>query len=257
MALVPNLVYGQTQLQPARNPEDARLLNVALKASTSYLRGQVLGQMTGTELNAVQVLAITGTATGGSVVFTTGAYPFTSGGPTTVTLPYNATLAQAQAGFDAAYGAGNTVVSGGPWPGSALTVNFTGALSAQPITTMTQTNTLTGTTPGVTITPTAGVVNTGLWGPYAHGNSDGTQVGKLLLMYPCTTDASGNISIGSGGGGSDIPGYTQSHAPAYYAGIFRTEELAGLPTAGNLAADLPGARIIVGDLVSGLIALPV
>jgi hypothetical protein len=69
-------------------------------------------------------------------------------------------------------------------------------------------------------------------------------------MYGCVVDALGNITISA-----EIPGLTELSAAAYYKGTFRTEELVGLPTAGNLAVDFPGAVVHIGDLVSGVIAI--
>jgi hypothetical protein len=37
----------------------------------------------------------------------------------------------------------------------------------------------------------------GVYGPYASGNSDGTQNPTHILQYQCVTDASGNVTFGA------------------------------------------------------------
>jgi hypothetical protein len=249
MALAPIATYSESQLQPCYNPKSARLRHVNLAAGP-YLRGQCLGQITDTEAAAVQTLTITGTATAGNAVFS--GQPYTYGAASLFTLQWNSTAAQAQAALDAVYGVGNTKVTGGAWPGTGLAVTFIGALSAQPVPAITvSANNLTGTTPVPVVTQTTpGALNTGTFTAYAHGNSDGSQVIKAVLMYGCTVDALGNITISA-----EIPGLTELSAAAYYKGTFRTDELVGLPTAGNLAVDFPGAVVHIGDLVSGVITI--
>lgn len=250
MPLSPILTYGQSQLQPARDPRTARMMNVNLAAGT-YVRGTVLGEVTDTEADAIQTLTVTGTPTGGTTLLT--GQPINSGNPSTILLPYNATAAVAQPLFDAVYGVGNTIVGGGALPGTPLTVKFTGALSAQPITAIVvTTNSLTGgSSPVLAVTTsTTGVVNVGTFAPYVHGNSDGTQVAKGILQYGCTVDASGNVTISN-----EWTGFTEKAVPMYYKGTFRTEELVGLPTAAQMAVDFPGAFVRIGDLTSGLLVL--
>lgn len=246
MSAAPAYVYGQTQLQPAYNPEDARQINVNLAAGT-YLRGTLLGQVTDTEADAVQTLTTSGTVTAGTFVLT--GQPLTSGSPISATLNWNATVALVQAALDTIYGAGNTIASGTALPAGSVAITFRGALAAQPVAAITHVDTLTGGALVVTQT-TPGVANTGTFGAYVHGNSDGTQVAKGLLMYPCVVDASGNITVGG-----DIPTLTDTETPMYYMGSFRTEELVGLPTGAQMAVDFPGARVIIGDLVSGVLVL--
>lgn len=250
MSAAPAYTFSASQLQPARDPRTARMITVNLAAGT-YARGTVIGQVTDTEAAAVQTITVTGTPTGGT--FTIGVTPYTTNAPSTIVLAYNETVALAQPLFDAVYGAGNTKVTGTTLPGGSLIVTFIGALAAQPVAAITQVaNALTGgATPNYAITQTTtGAANIGTFGAYAHGNSDGTQVAKGLLMYPCVVDASGNVTISA-----EIPGFTERGVPMYYRGTFRSEELVGLPTSGNMAVDFPGARVAIGDLVSGLLVL--
>src|SRR5882672_3715158 len=238
MAASPSYTFSQSQLQPVYNPAQARSRNVNLAAGT-YLRGTVLGQVTNVGADAVQTITVSGTPTGGTVVVNVS--PTTINAPNTITLNYNNTVAAAQPLFDAVYGPGNTKVTGTTLPGGSLIVTFIGDLAGQPVTAFTKgANGLTGgSSPDFAIAQTTtGVLNVGTFAAFAHGNSDGTQVAKGLLMYPCTVDASGNITFST-----EIPRLTENAAPIYWAGAFRSEELVGLPTAGQMAVDFPGARV--------------
>lgn len=117
--------------------------------------------------NEVQTITVSGSPTGGSftVVF---------GGNTSPPIPYNGTAAMVEELLESmpSIGDGNVSVTGGPLPGTALTVTFTGALqyAGQALFTL-GTNSLTGgtspapafaeTTPGSTgsfSVPTNGTV---------------------------------------------------------------------------------------------------
>lgn len=104
--------------------------------------------------NEVQSLAITGIPTGGTMLPT---FDGASIGP----VNYNCTFGQMQAAFDASpIGAGQVVCAGGPWPGTPITVTFSGpnvAKRGQPDIAI-GTNALTGgTTPTMVVTaPTPG-----------------------------------------------------------------------------------------------------
>jgi hypothetical protein len=100
------------------------------------------------EFDEIQSIAFTGSPTGGTVVFR-------FGGQNTSPLNWNCTASQMQTALQAlsSIGAGNVLVSGGPGPGTAFTVDFTGALgyASQSLITL-QTNSLTGgTSPNVAI----------------------------------------------------------------------------------------------------------
>lgn len=105
--------------------------------------------------NDVQTLTISGVPTGGTFVLN-------YGGVASTPVQWNTTAAQLQTILDGmtSIGPGNTLVSGGPGPGSPLTVTFRNQLGSQLIPLMTvSNNTLTGgtapaaavaqTTPGV------------------------------------------------------------------------------------------------------------
>ncbi|MFD6770601.1 hypothetical protein ACFWC6_30760 [Micromonospora chalcea] len=101
----------------------------------------------------VQTVTITGTPTGGT-------YTLTYSGQTTAAIPYNATAAQVRTALEALsnVGAGNVTTSGGPHPGTAVSVTFTGALANTNVAQMTASGaSLTGgSSPTVTVTTATG-----------------------------------------------------------------------------------------------------
>ncbi|MFD3516345.1 hypothetical protein [Streptomyces sp. NPDC058657] len=140
--------------------------------------GLALGKVTATGLYApysgptseVQTVTVTGTPTGGT-------YTLTFSGQTTAAIPYNATAAQVKAALEALsnIAPGDVTVTGGPHPGTAMSVAFAGAYLGEDVAAMTASGaSLTGgSTPGVTIgTSTAGGAATA---------SDGTQIFAGLL----------------------------------------------------------------------------
>lgn len=140
--------------------------------------GLPLGKITTTGLYApyagptseVQTVTVTGTPTGGT-------YTLTWSGQTTAAIPYNATAAQVKTALEnlSNIEAGDLTVTGGPHPGTAMAVVFSGQFLGDDVAAMTASGTgLTGgSTPGVTIgTSTAGGTATA---------SDGTEVFAGLL----------------------------------------------------------------------------
>lgn len=91
----------------------------------------------------------------------------------------------------------------------------------------------------------------GTYGPYASGNTDGTQNPVGILQYACATDASNNITFGTVAGSSEW-GNTSKAAPIYMNGYFRTEDLVGLDAT---AITRLGGRLIQGTTTQGEIAI--
>lgn len=94
---------------------------------------------------------------------------------------------------------------------------------------------------------------TGVFGPYDNAASDGTEVAKLLLKYPCATDASNNITYGGASGGGEW-GESEKQAPAYYVGVFFG---ADLPQSSTGAIDSAGVadlgKLLYGTSATGLL----
>jgi hypothetical protein len=88
----------------------------------------------------------------------------------------------------------------------------------------------------------------GTYGTYAHGHSDGTQKPSHILMYACTTDASGNITV------PGQWGITTKSIEAYVAGTFRSQDLPNLD--GTNIADWPGAHFTEGTAAQGIVRFP-
>jgi len=89
--------------------------------------------------NEVQTLTITGTPTGGT-------FKLTFGGQQTGTIAYNATASTVQTALRALSTIGSTGVTctGGPLPGSAVAITFTGTLAGTDVALLTSADTLTG-----------------------------------------------------------------------------------------------------------------
>jgi hypothetical protein len=106
-------------------------------------------------VNDVQTLSISDNPTGGT-------FTLTFGGQTTAVIPFNATAAQVQTALQAlaSIGPGNVACTGGPLPGTAVTITFQGALgfnTQQPITI--SANNLAGPAPAIAHTTTGQGVN--------------------------------------------------------------------------------------------------
>lgn len=98
----------------------------------------------------VQTITITGSPTGGS-------FTLTFSGQTTGSIAYNATAGAVQTALEALsnIAPGDVVCTGGPLPGTPVTVTFSGQYAGIDVSLMTDTESLTGgTTPAVTVTTT-------------------------------------------------------------------------------------------------------
>ncbi len=112
--------------------------------------------LAGSPVNEVQSVALTGSPTGGNFKLT---LPWVN--EETADIAWNATAAAVQSALEAlpSVAVGDVAVSGGPLPGTAVSVTFQGSLAAHDWPLMTGTDTLTGgTSPAVAVTQTtAGV----------------------------------------------------------------------------------------------------
>lgn len=98
--------------------------------------------------NEVQSLAVTGTPTGGSFTVTYLGTP--------VTVAYNSSAAALQTSLEGVFGAGNVTAIGGPLPGDAITITFTGSYGAQNVAlpTVSSSGLTGGTDPAAAVTTT-------------------------------------------------------------------------------------------------------
>lgn len=95
----------------------------------------------------------------------------------------------------------------------------------------------------------------GTYATYASGNSDGSQLPKLILRHACVTDASGFITYGDGPAGQNQDGIgpASKNTDAFYSGMFKTTDIPNLDAGAVTAL---GARIISGTLANGILVLP-
>jgi hypothetical protein len=107
------------------------------------------GSHLGLQVNEVQSIAITGTATSGT-------YTLSFGGQTTGAIQWNTTAAAVKTALVAMpnIDASDVSVTGGPHPGTPIVVTFTGKYEDTDVALMTATSSLIGTTPAVVITTT-------------------------------------------------------------------------------------------------------
>lgn len=237
MPLGPNVTYRAFRVSPVIDPSDASEIPVNLIPSTSFPAGCVLGERIGID----ETVTVTLSATGGSFTETFNAV-------TSAAINYTDTAAQIQAKLEAmaSIGAGNILVTR---VGDVITEVFRNALGQTNVGAIT--TTATGLTGGagtavVAVVAQGAAGTAGLYGPYLAGATDGTQVAKGILAYPCVTDASGNISFGTGTGGEEW-GQTHKAADMWIRGTFRTEDCVGLDQA---AIDALG-RLIYGTRTHG------
>lgn len=88
---------------------------------------------------------------------------------------------------------------------------------------------------------------TGVYGPYATGNSDGTQIPTHILQYACVTDAASSVFFGNGPAGTSEWGQSSAAAPAYLFGYFNTADIVA-PDTGWL---IKMGRLVQGTATSG------
>jgi hypothetical protein len=87
----------------------------------------------------------------------------------------------------------------------------------------------------------------GTFKAYASGSVDGSQNPKAILVYPCTVDGSGNVTI------PGEYGATLKAVPAYFAGTFRCEDLTGLDA--TAITNAPSWRLVEGTVAAGILRL--
>lgn len=244
----PVITYTGGGLQPVHGTGGVLTDVVNLPASKALVEGTVLGQIlgTGSAVNEVQTITITGTPTGGT-------FTLVYDGEYTTAIAYNASAATVQAALEAlpSIGTGGVVCGGGALPGTAVTVTFSAKLGGLHHPLLLAINSLTGgTTPAVTPSlTTLGKPAGGYWDAYndaAAGSEAGLAVARRILQYNCRTDSQGKVFYGTEKGGGDH-GHFDRAAPAFLAGSFKTGDGTNLKLIGldaNAVADL--GRLVAG-----------
>lgn len=200
--------FGAGILVPLKNPDGANVESLALTVSTTYPSGQVMFEETA---------GVYGKYTGAQTLIST------------------ATSAITESGTVGTYTIANTLVAGQYVTVSgAVPAGYNGTFEVASATT--SLFTVNGLPAGlVTPATTQGVVRT-------------AQYPTHILQYACITDASGNVSFGSGiTAGSTEWGQTAKSAPAFRSGYFSCADLTGLDA---YAVSVLG-RIVQGTIAAG------
>lgn len=215
--------YGVgNKLTPLYDSRNARVKPVNLPPSVTYPAGQILVQTTAS-VNDVQTI----TAPGSGTYTLTILNPLTGISGSTTALAFGANDAAVLAAINIVLAAtgGGTVTVG------SLAVTFAGALAARPVPLMTTT---AGSVAHTTVGTTAGEFT-------AYLGSSGAP--SMILEYPVTTDASGNVTSSA-----SFPYQSQPFATAFYSGTFNCADLTGLDA--NAVTKM-GGLIVLGTVASG------
>lgn len=241
MPTTPQNTFDSIMLLPYWAPEQAREISVHLPVSVTYEKGQILGEIIGTD--EIVTFTISGAPTGGD-------FTMTFGGQTTAAQALGVNAAALQTALEglSSIGDGNIKVTGG-WSvaGAVFRLEFRGALGAQNVGAVTATTTgLTGGSQAHLVTVTQGGA-TGTAGTYKAFDNDavtGEERAVAILKYKCVVDSSGNITVGGGEHGEE-----SLTAPAYVGGFFHTTDLTGLDMT---AVDQLG-RLVSGTVADGVL----
>lgn len=238
------VTYSGQGIVPHYQPNKPLITNVKLPPDVTLAKGTVLGQVvgSGTAVNEVQTLTITGVPTGGT-------FTISYRGQTTTAIAHNATAATVQAALVAlsTIGAGNVTCTGGALPGAAVVITFTGDFAGSVRTLATATGAFTGgTDPAIAIAlTTAGKPAGGYFAAYDDDASNGLEVARAILQWNCATDSVADVTFGLVSGSADF-NRTGQVAPAYFSGYFLISDLTGL----DAAAVVDFGKIISGSISS-------
>jgi len=216
------------ELKPAFASENCLQQVVRLPVGSNLKAGQVLGCTGVVARNDLKTITITGSPTGGT-------WTFSFLGQTSDAIAYNANAAAVQAACDKFFGKGNTLVAGGPGPGTAWTITFTGSMASVLVKSLTVTGAFTGGT-----SPAIAAANTtpgsaGAAQMDAYDNS-AIATATCLLAADYASDINGGVLTERGGTG------TPFSARAYFDGPFNVADLTGLDA--NAVTDM--GRMIFG-----------
>lgn len=225
--------YRIDRVDPIQDPEDARAEPVNLQPGT-YLKGTVLGQISGANTNDVQTITISGSPTHSTLTIT--GLP----GGLSYTAVQDVSPAALQTALNALLGASSVGVTG--TANASYVITWGGNYANQPVPLLGVSAAFSGgTSPAVAIAHTTpGVGPNGAYAAYNSGNTDGTQTAKGILMYSCTVDALGNVSYGAV--------RTYRGTPMWYKGTFATDDLVGLDAG---AVTNLGGHLLKGTTTSG------
>lgn len=217
------------------------------KTGFLYLRGD-------SGINEIQTIMISGSPTSGAIKLTDYGDALVPPGSQTANIAWNASAADVKAALEAipSIGAGAITATGGPFPDSAITVEFSGAtVSRRGRTRMGVASTLTGGSPVVTVAHTQYGKKDDLAKDMFHVRHGGQSGDAPTGDYVRLTDPSGTDFF-------RIKGDRSVYAPTLVSSLLRAQiELAGLgiiaETSGRAVTN--GTSIMVSQSVY-LIAVP-
>jgi len=254
MPTVAQNTFSQQEIQPIVGTALDRTIAVGLAPNQSLARGTILGELAGTD--AKYTITITASTSGG--YFTISMTSPSAIGPT-AHIAWNGTNATLLANLQTALNTTFGTTNGNPNVKAALgtitagigtlTISGNELYGNQPLTFTLADSTTGGTGTTIASTTTGVKVTPGQYAAYASGNTDGTQIPKVILMRDCQTDASGNITespTASQVGGQW--GQTYKTTPAYFTGPFSIGDLVGLDAN---AVTVMGGRLVQGNLTDG------
>jgi hypothetical protein len=245
--------FSLVELQPAIATGLERTIAIGLAPNQNLARGTVLGELASTD--AKWTITISASTSGGT-------FKLTMTSPAagqTAAITWNATnttlLANIQAALNAKYGTTggtpNVLAAAVALTAGIGTISLVGQelYGAQPLTWTLQDSTTGGSGTTIATTTTGVKVTPGQYKAYASGNTDGSQIPKVILMRDCQSDANGLITesaTSSQVGGQWGQQYLTTQA--YFTGPFQIGELTGLDAN---AVTVMGGRIVQGNLSDG------
>jgi hypothetical protein len=236
--------HTQRKLLALYDYHGAYELRVNLAPNKVYETGRVLAQYA-TAANDVQSFAQTGGPTSGYARVRV--YHPISGASATIDVPFDASAATILGLVQGKLGP-NFTAAGGPLGTAPVTLTAAGAFVNMPVI-LFKVEGLAyggGTNPSLAITKTTNGRTAGTFDFYASGGSGGLEVARAINAYEVATNSGGWVTHGP----VAIEGYqgeVYPSVPAYFSGIFATEELKGLDA--DAVADL--GRIWRGTISKG------
>jgi hypothetical protein len=217
--------HTQRKLLALYDYHGAYELRVNLAPNKVYETGRILAQYA-TSANDVQTLTQTGSPTSGYARVRV--YHPISGASATIDIPFNASAATVLGLVQGKLGPHFTA-TGGALGTAPVVLTAAGSFVNMPLI-LFKVEALAyggGSSPSLAIVKTTNGRTAGTFDYYANGGSGGLEVARGINAYECATNSGGWVTHGP----VAIEGYqgeVYPSVPAYFSGVFATEELKGL-----------------------------